>query len=290
MWLESQAHRRRRKPILCPTPAAFRHRVSRVFAREAPRPQLQWAKRIGLPRRRHHAIALPYTPKVAALHTEKILRIACRACAVRIRVFGKRAFLRQAHGHASADRRRRRHTSAYFGRKRCDLSLLRGTLEAFAHDNASAERHEENVSAAKKGHTTRSAGAAKDAQPPRAAHSGRLPWSHREQRVRLRHFGRIDCADVGGRHHCHDCLNCSAYAGRAAESTPSAKELQAAFNVRCAPRRVGPTYCAPWPAASGHLNKEVMTWEYSFTYRSVTRRASIRKQARKRALDSRRNP
>lgn len=154
MWLESQAHRRRRKPILYPTPAAFRHRVSRVFAREAPRPQLQWAKRIGLLRRRHHAIALPYTPKVAALHTEKILRIACRACAVRIRVFGKRAFLRQTHGHASADRRRRRHTSAYFGRKRCGLSLLRGALEAFARDNASAERHEENVSAAK------------DAQPP----------------------------------------------------------------------------------------------------------------------------
>ena len=60
-------------------------------------------------------------------------------------------------------------------------------------------------------------------------------------------------------------------AGRAAESAPSAEALQAAFIARYAPRRVRPIYCTPWPAISDHLNKELMTWEYSFACRSVTR-------------------
>ena len=73
--------------------------------------------------------------KIHAVNRKKISRIAYRSRAVRLRVFGKRVFLRQAHGHASASRRRRRRAGSYLGRKRCGLSRLRSALET------SARRH-----------------------------------------------------------------------------------------------------------------------------------------------------
>ena len=56
-------------------------------------------------------------------------------------------------------------------------------------------------------------------------------------------------------------------AGRAVESAPSAEALQAAFIARCAPRRVGPIYCAA-TCDERRLNKELMNWEYRFTWHS----------------------
>lgn len=133
MWLRSQAHRGKPKAMPVAHPLApFRRGVSRVLRR---RPRLtdaiDWMYRLSVITitRRHP----PYTSRVApASYRRKIPRIACRTCTVHVRVLGKRAILRHAHGHAYAAGGRRVSTSTYPRRKRCRHPRPHCALEAFA--------------------------------------------------------------------------------------------------------------------------------------------------------------
>lgn len=112
--------------------APFRRGVSRVLRR---RPRLtdaiDWMYRLPVITitRRHP----PYTSRVAPTsYRRKIPRIACRTCTVHVRVLGKRAILRHAHGHAYAAGGRRVSTSTYLRRKRCRHPRPHCALEASA--------------------------------------------------------------------------------------------------------------------------------------------------------------
>lgn len=112
--------------------APFRRGVSRILRR---RPRLtdaiDWMYRFPVitVTRRHP----PYTSRVApASYRRKIPRIACCTCTVHVRVLGKRAILRHAHGHAYAAGGRRVSTSTYPRRKRCRHPRPHCALEAFA--------------------------------------------------------------------------------------------------------------------------------------------------------------
>ena len=112
--------------------APFRRGVSRILRR---RPRLtdaiDWMYRFPVITitRRHP----PYTSRVApASYRRKIPRIACRTCTVHVRVLGKRAILRHAHGHAYAAGGRRVSTSTYPRRKRCRHPRPHCALEASA--------------------------------------------------------------------------------------------------------------------------------------------------------------
>lgn len=75
----------------------------------------------------------PYTSRVAPTsYRKKTTRIACRTCTVHVRVLGKRAILRHAHGHAYAAGGRRVSTSTYPRRKRYRHPRPHCALEASA--------------------------------------------------------------------------------------------------------------------------------------------------------------
>lgn len=112
--------------------APFRRGVSRVLRR---RPRLtdaiDWMYRLSVITitRRHP----PYTSRVAPTsYRKKTTRIACRTCTVHVRVLGKRAILRHAHGHAYAAGGRRVSTSTYSRRKRYRHPRPHCALEASA--------------------------------------------------------------------------------------------------------------------------------------------------------------
>ena len=115
-------------------PAPFRRGVSRVLRR---RPQLTDNRLdVPIPCHYHHATAPPYTSRVAPTsYRKKIPRIACRTCTVHVRVLGKRAFLRHAHGHAYAAGGRRVSTSTYPRRKRYGHPRPHCALEASANSD-----------------------------------------------------------------------------------------------------------------------------------------------------------
>lgn len=133
MWLRSQAHRGKPKAMPATHPLApFRRGVSRVLRR---RPRLtdamDWMYRLSVITitRRHP----PYTSRVAPTsYRKKIPRIACRTCTAHVRVLGRRAILRHAHGHAYAAGERRVSTSTYPRRKRCRHPRPHCALEASA--------------------------------------------------------------------------------------------------------------------------------------------------------------
>lgn len=113
--------------------APFRRGVSRVLRR---RPRLtdaiDWMYRFPVITitRRHPP---PYTSRVVpASYRKKIPRIACRTCTAHVRVLGRRAILRHAHGHAYAAGGRRVSTSTYPRRKRCRHPRPHCALEASA--------------------------------------------------------------------------------------------------------------------------------------------------------------
>lgn len=64
--------------------------------------------------------------------SKEIPRITCRTCTVHVRVLGRRAILRHAHGHAYAAGGRRVSTSTYPRRKRCRHPRPHCALEASA--------------------------------------------------------------------------------------------------------------------------------------------------------------
>lgn len=112
--------------------APFRRGVSRVLRRR-PRPQMQWigcTDFLSLPSRDGTP---PYTSRVVPTsYRKKIPRIACRTCTAHVRVLGRRAILRHAHGHAYAAGGRRVSTSTYPRRKRCRHPRPHCALEASA--------------------------------------------------------------------------------------------------------------------------------------------------------------
>lgn len=103
MWLRSQAHRGKPEGHACHT--SPRSVSSRRFASFAQKAAAHRCNRLDvpIPCHHHHATAPPYTSRVAPTsYRRKIPRIACRTCTVHVRVLGKRAILRHAHGHAYA--------------------------------------------------------------------------------------------------------------------------------------------------------------------------------------------
>ena len=112
--------------------APFRRGVSRVLRRR-PRPQMQWigcTDFLSLPSRDGTP---PYTSRVAPTsYRKKIPQITCRTCTVHVRVLGRRAILRHAHGYAYAAGGRRVSTSTYPRRKRCRHPRPHCALEASA--------------------------------------------------------------------------------------------------------------------------------------------------------------
>lgn len=134
MWLRSQAHRGKPEGHACRIPP--RSVSSRRFADFAQKAAAHRCNRLDvpIPCHHHHATAPPpYTSRVApASYRRKIPRIACRTCTVHVRVLGKRAILRHAHGHAYAAGGRRVSTSTYPRRKRCRHPRPHCALEAFA--------------------------------------------------------------------------------------------------------------------------------------------------------------
>ena len=71
----------------------------------------------------------PYTSRVAPTsYRKKIPRIACRTCTVHVRVLGRRAILRHAHGHAYAAGGRRVSTSTILGASVAGILALTALL------------------------------------------------------------------------------------------------------------------------------------------------------------------
>ncbi len=133
MWLRSQAHRGKPEGHACHTsPCSV---SSRRFAGFAQKAATHRCNRLDVPTpcHHHHATAPPYTSRVVPTsYRKKIPRIACRTCTVHVRVLGKRAILRHAHGHAYAAGGRRVSTSTYLRRKRCRHPRPHCALEASA--------------------------------------------------------------------------------------------------------------------------------------------------------------
>ena len=133
MWLRSQAHRGKPEGHAChASPCSVSSRRFAGFAQKAATTDAV-DRMYRLPvitiTRRHP----PYTSRVAPTsYRKKIPRIACRTCTVHVRVLGKRAILRHAHGHAYAAGGRRVSTSTYPRRKRCRHPRPHCTLEASA--------------------------------------------------------------------------------------------------------------------------------------------------------------
>ena len=121
MWLRSQAHRGKPRGHACRT--SPRSVSSRRFAGFAQKAATHRCNGLDVPTfcHYHHATAPPpYTSRVAPTsYRKKIPQITCRTCTVHVRVLGRRAILRHAHGHAYAAGGRRVSTSTYPRRKRC---------------------------------------------------------------------------------------------------------------------------------------------------------------------------
>lgn len=136
MWLRSQAHRGKPKGHACRTsPRSVSSRRFASFAQKAVTHRCNGLD-VRLPvitiTRRHPS----YTSRVAPTsYRKKIPRIACRTCTVHVRVLGKRAIIRHAHGHAYAAGGRRVSTSTYPRRKRYRHPRPHCALEASANSD-----------------------------------------------------------------------------------------------------------------------------------------------------------
>ncbi len=133
MWLRSQAHRGKPKGHACRTsPRSVSSRRFAGFAQKAATTDaMDWMYRLSVITitRRHP----PYTSRVAPTsYRKKIPQITCRTCTVHVRVLGRRAILRHAHGYAYAAGGRRVSTSTYPRRKRCRHPRPHCALEASA--------------------------------------------------------------------------------------------------------------------------------------------------------------
>lgn len=136
MWLGSQAHRGKPKGHACRTsPRSVSSRRFASFAQKAVTHRCNGLD-VPTPCHHHHATAPPYTSRVAPTsYRKKIPRIACRTCTVHVRVLGKRAIFRHAHGHAYAAGGRRVSTSTYPRRKRYRHPRPHCALEASANSD-----------------------------------------------------------------------------------------------------------------------------------------------------------
>lgn len=133
MWLRSQAHRGKPKGHACRTsPRSVSSRRFAGFAQKAATTDaMDWMYRLSVITitRRHP----PYTSRVAPTsYRKKIPQITCRTCTVHVRVLGRQAILRHAHGYAYAAGGRRVSTSTYPRRKRCRHPRPHCALEASA--------------------------------------------------------------------------------------------------------------------------------------------------------------